>query len=147
MRRHLLTALLLASPGPVALHAQVATVNVRTVRADSEPVVGTLVRLDSLRVRSDARGVVRLMTPAGMRRIMVSRIGYAPDSIELIIRAGLDTTITFILKEQGTELSRVNVSATRSERRIEDDPVRRRAGRFCTSVRLSSVRSVRRGSL
>ena len=35
-----------------------------------------------------------------------------------------DTTLTFVLVEQETELAGVTVSATRSERRIEDDPVR-----------------------
>ena len=36
----------------------------------------------------------------------------------------ITASIAFVLQEQETELSRVNVSATRSERRIEDDPVR-----------------------
>ena len=55
-------------------------------------------------------------------RVVVTRIGYAPDSVDLQLRA--DTTLTFVLVEAETELAGVTVSATRSERRIEDDPVR-----------------------
>jgi iron complex outermembrane receptor protein len=100
------------------------SLRIRTVRADSQPIAGVQVRLDSVRVRTDARGEASLVTVPGSHRVIVARIGYAPDSADLTLRAGLDTTLTFVLQEQQTELSAVTVSATRSERRIEDDPVR-----------------------
>jgi iron complex outermembrane receptor protein len=101
-----------------------ATLRVRTVRPDSQPIVGVQVRVDTIRARTDAQGMARLATSAGSHQVHVARIGYAPDSAAITVRAGMDTLLTFVLQEQETQLSRVNVSATRSERRIEDDPVR-----------------------
>jgi iron complex outermembrane receptor protein len=108
----------------VSLAQESATLRVRAVRPDSQPVVGVQVRVDSIRARTDPQGQTRMVIAPGARRIVLTRIGYAPDSTEITLRAGSDTTVTFVLREHETELSRVNVSATRSERRIEDDPVR-----------------------
>ena len=104
--------------------SQDAVLRVRVVRADAQPIVGVQVRVDSVLARTDEGGEARLVSAAGARRILLARIGYAPDSATIVLRAGVDTLLTFVLQEQETELSRVNVSATRSERRIEDDPVR-----------------------
>lgn len=123
MRIRLLACLMLASTGPAAAHAQ-ASVTVRTVRPDSQPVAGAQVRIDTLRARTNPLGEARLRATAGAHRIHVTRLGYAPDSIDLSIRQGADTTITFVMRELETALAAVTVSATRSERRIEDDPVR-----------------------
>jgi len=109
---------------PSGAFAQAAVLHVHVMRPDSQPIAGVQVRLDTMRARTDAQGEVRLVTSAGTRLVHVARIGYAPDSATIMMRPGLDTTLTFVLQEQETELSRVNVSATRSERRIEDDPVR-----------------------
>jgi iron complex outermembrane receptor protein len=109
---------------PARSRAQEAVLRVRVVRPDSLPIVGVQVRVDTLRAQTDELGVARLVTSAGSHRVSVARIGYAPDSATILLRASVDTTITFTLQEQETELSAVTVSATRSERRIEDDPVR-----------------------
>jgi outer membrane receptor for ferrienterochelin and colicins len=116
--------LLGACVAPVSAWAQNATVRVRVVRPDSQPIAGVQVRIDSLVARTDQRGEARLELSAGLRRVYLTRIGYAPDSTDLMLRSGGDTTVSFVLREQETELAGVTVSATRSERRIEDDPVR-----------------------
>src|SRR5687768_9269894 len=108
---------LLAAP----LAAQEVTVRVRVIRPDSQPIAAVQVRTDSIRARTDANGEARLVVPAGPRRLFFTRIGYAPDSVDF---SGPDSLLTVVLREQETELSQVTVSATRSERRIEDDPVR-----------------------
>jgi iron complex outermembrane receptor protein len=55
---------------------------------------------------------------------VVSRLGFAPDTLVIAVRGGIDTAITVILEEQSAELAGVTVSATRSERRVEDEPLR-----------------------
>ena len=101
--------------------AQDAVLLIRVVRPDSQPIAGVQVRTDSIRARTDASGEARLVVTGGPRRVFFSRIGYAPDSVDI---SGTDSLLTVVLQEQETELSEVRVSATRSERRIEDDPVR-----------------------
>ena len=109
---------------PIAAHAQVATLRVRVTRTDLQPIAGVLARVDSINGRTDDRGEARLTVAPGRRLLVLTRIGYARDSVELTLGAGADTLVTVTLEEQETELSSVTVSATRSERRIEDDPVR-----------------------
>jgi iron complex outermembrane receptor protein len=124
LKPFLLLVIAAATVLPITAIAQEAVVRVRVVRADSQPIVGVQVRLDTLRARTDEQGEARLASTAGSRLISVARIGYAPDSASIVLRPGADTTVTFVLLEQETELTGVTVSATRSERRIEDDPVR-----------------------
>jgi outer membrane receptor for ferrienterochelin and colicins len=105
----------------VPLAAQGVILRIRVVRPDSQPIVGVQVRTDSIRSRTDTNGEARLVVAAGPRRVFFTRIGYAPDSA---VVSTTDTLLTVVLREQETELAEVTVSATRSERRIEDDPVR-----------------------
>ena len=106
---------------PVLLSAQSRTLRARVVRPDSQPIAGVQVRTDSIRGLTDTSGEVRLVVAAGPRRVFFTRIGYAPDSVDV---SGADSLLTVVMREQETELQQVMVSATRSERRIEDDPVR-----------------------
>ena len=116
----LLIALLAGWP----LRAQgVAQVTVR-VTADARPVEGALVRAGRRASQTDVTGEARLTLPGGETTIVASRIGFAPDSARLIVRAGADTTIAIELAERATEIAPVMVTATRGERRIEDEPVR-----------------------
>ena len=40
----------------------------------------------------------------------------------MIVRPGIDTAVTYQLKEQATRISGVVVTATRGERRVEAEP-------------------------
>ena len=115
---------------PAVIQAQSASVRVRVIRPDSQPIVGVLARIGETVSRSDERGETRFTVAAGEHRLVLARIGYAPDSVTLTLRAGADTSLVIVLQEQQTELSEVRVSATRSERRIEDDPVRVEFGQW-----------------
>ncbi|HSA55190.1 MAG TPA: TonB-dependent receptor [Gemmatimonadaceae bacterium] len=125
----LLTLVLLLSYPAYALPAQVTrdsagTVRVRVLSGNSLPVDGALVRAGRLGSQTDSSGRARLDLPAGSHRIVVSRLGFAPDSVLVQLRVGADTALGFVLREVTGALEGVVVSATRSERRIEDDPVR-----------------------
>jgi iron complex outermembrane receptor protein len=69
-------------------------------------------------------GVATLRLAPGQREVLVARLGFSPDTLVVLVRPGLDTTIAIVLDAQSAELAGVTVSATRSERRVEDEPLR-----------------------
>src|SRR5687767_14255195 len=94
------------------------------VRRDTTPVEDVAVRSGSIRRSTDSDGIAVLALVAGDRRIIAAKIGFKPETLLVRLRAGVDTSVTIALLEQPTELSGVVVSATRSGRRIEDEPLR-----------------------
>ncbi|HET7712089.1 MAG TPA: TonB-dependent receptor plug domain-containing protein, partial [Thermoanaerobaculia bacterium] len=54
----------------------------------------------------------------------VSRLGFNSATTEIAVAAAMDTTIVVILEEASEEIESLIVSATRGERRIEDEPLR-----------------------
>ena len=94
------------------------------VRRDTVPVENVAVRSGAIRRSTDAGGVAVLHLPPGDRQIIAAKIGFKPETLLVTLRAGVDTPVTISLLEQPTELSGVIVSATRSGRRIEDEPLR-----------------------
>jgi iron complex outermembrane receptor protein len=65
-----------------------------------------------------------LLLPSARYLITVGRIGFRPESLSVLARPGLDTTISVVLSAHAAEIERVIVGATRSDRRIEDVPLR-----------------------
>ena len=65
-----------------------------------------------------------LTLPVGAHTLIVSRIGFVPDTLGLSLPAGRDTAITVHLEGYGAELESIVVAATRGERRVEDTPIR-----------------------
>ena len=95
-----------------------------TVLHDSLPVVAALVSAGGVATRSDEHGRAMLSLVAGLTTILVRRVGFRPESLAVALRPGLDTAVVVRLAEQAVEAERVVVSATRSERRIEDVALR-----------------------
>ncbi|MDZ7630193.1 MAG: TonB-dependent receptor [Gemmatimonadaceae bacterium] len=57
--------------------------------------------------------------------IVAAKLGYLPDSVAVVVRAGgPDTAITLTLLARAMSVEAVLVTATRSERRVEDTPLR-----------------------
>ena len=100
-----------------------ATVTVRVVH-DSTPVDGVIVRAGRAGAQTDARGVATLRMAPGPQTIIARKIGFRPDSAVVTLRAGRDTSITIALESAAAEIAAVIVSATRSEGRVEDVPLR-----------------------
>jgi iron complex outermembrane receptor protein len=107
--------------GPPAQAAE-ATVRVHLVAREG-PLRGTI-RGGSVAARSDDEGRATIRRPAGRTWIVAIAIGYRPDSLELDLRAGQDTVVSLRLEAAPAELEEITVSSTRSERRIEDEPIR-----------------------
>ncbi|HKG93604.1 MAG TPA: TonB-dependent receptor plug domain-containing protein, partial [Gemmatimonadaceae bacterium] len=110
-------------PPPAAAGDTTATVTVR-VRHDSLPLEGVLVRSGRVGAPTGASGAATLRLRAGAHEIVSARLGFRPDTTRLTLRAGQDTAITVRLAERTVEIEAVVVSATRSERRVEDTPLR-----------------------
>jgi iron complex outermembrane receptor protein len=118
-----------ATVRPHALSAQdprtdsAATVRVRVLH-ESAPVGGAIVRSGTVGAQTGVDGTASLRLPAGAHLIVISRLGFIPDSLAVTLAAGRDTTVTASLEEQAAEIESVVISATRSERRVEDSPLR-----------------------
>ncbi|MDQ3082198.1 MAG: Plug and carboxypeptidase regulatory-like domain-containing protein, partial [Gemmatimonadota bacterium] len=105
-----------------------ATVTVRVVHVaesgDTIPVPRAVVRVDSRTAQTDSSGSAILRLSAGTWPLTVSRIGFQPQTSEIRIDTISDSTILVVVKEASEEIESIIVSATRGERRIEDEPLR-----------------------
>ena len=95
-----------------------------SVFSDTTPLADARVSGDDIERVTDESGTVVLQLPPGPRSILVARIGYQRQRIELALRPGVDTAIRVVLVPQTVEVAGVTVSATRTGRRIEDEPLR-----------------------
>lgn len=125
-RRLLLVAALVVCP-VVGASTQVPSSDARvTIQAatQSGPASGVVLRSGRVAAITDAQGNATLLIAPGIVVIGARRIGLAPDSIRLALRAGADTTIALMLREQAAVIASVIVSSTRTDRRVEDEPLR-----------------------
>ena len=110
---------------PLRLAAQdTARVTVR-VRSGEGPVADARVASGSVSATTDSAGLGILAIPAGERRIVVTKHGFARAVVSPVLAS--DTTIVVELEEaeeHEAEVEELVVTATRSEQRIEDVPVR-----------------------
>jgi iron complex outermembrane receptor protein len=108
---------------PAAGSAQVASVTVRTL-GPAGPLEGTQVEASRQRALTDSTGVARLGLPPGRHTLTATRIGFAPASVELVLGEARDTTVVIRMREEAIEGEGIVVTSTRSERRIEEEPIR-----------------------
>jgi outer membrane receptor for ferrienterochelin and colicins len=126
--RHLATFLLLATAAPLAAQDPTrptpsATLRVRVVH-DSTPVSGAIVRSGNVAGQTTDAGTVALQLAAGSHSVVVSRLGFSPDTVDVTLTAGQDTTIVSRLEAQAAEMESIVIASTRTERRVEDSPLR-----------------------
>ncbi len=114
---------LLAQGAPAPGSDSTVTLTV-IVRRDTMPLEDVMVRSEQTGRPTDARGIAVLRLPVGVREIITTKIGYRAETLLVTLRPGVDTTVTMTLPAQPVELSGVIVSATRSGKRIEDEPLR-----------------------
>jgi outer membrane receptor for ferrienterochelin and colicins len=122
-----LAFVLTAIPLP-ATAQDTASVEIVT-RAEDSPLPLTRVRLGGLDVRTDTLGRVAVQVAPGSYRLEATRVGFLRAAHEVTILG--DTSIVIDLEpleaedeHDAGELETVVVTATRSEQRIEDAPVR-----------------------
>jgi len=107
--------------GPAS--AQEARLTARVESAEM-PVEGAQVSSGDRGALTDATGTVVVLLPAGEHTLRVTRIGYATAEVALVLRPGADTTVVVELEEEAVETEEIFVVSTRTERRIEDEPLR-----------------------
>jgi iron complex outermembrane receptor protein len=124
IRRALVTlaALVLAAP----LRAQDTATVALTVEArrDTVPIADVIVRAGDIVRPTDAEGRAVFRLAPGEWQVITAKIGYAVETLTVALRVGTDTTVQIALTPRPLELSGIIVSATRSGRRIEDEPLR-----------------------
>jgi len=118
MLRYTLLLLLL----PSWLAAQEGVRVTVTVTAGNAPAAGATVRAGAATVRTSAEGIATLRLAPGERTIAVSKLGFAPQRITLVVQA--DTSVAVALEEEAEELEEIVVTSTRTGQRIEDEPTR-----------------------
>jgi outer membrane receptor for ferrienterochelin and colicins len=115
--------LLLTAPGAAVAQDGAGTVRLR-VESEGAPVAGAEVRSARSRVLTDDSGRAVLRLPAGTHTVSVRLMGYAPSTTRLAVTAGMDTSLVVSLRVEAIASEGIVVVSTRTERRIEDEPVR-----------------------
>jgi outer membrane receptor for ferrienterochelin and colicins len=121
----LLVILLLLAAQATSASAQESSGTVRVrVEGHGAPLAGAEVRAGRTGALTDAGGRATLRLPAGRHTIEVRLIGYAGVATRIAVTAAMDTTLVIALEVEAIEAEGVVVLSTRTERRIEDEPVR-----------------------
>ncbi len=89
-------------------------------------VDGFQVRSENQSATTDAAGRARLILPAGQRTLDIVRIGYLPKRTSVLVVA--DSTVSveldLVMEDKMAMMDAVIISATRTERLVEDSPLR-----------------------
>jgi iron complex outermembrane receptor protein len=97
-----------------------------TVRAVSEEGVvdAATVRAGASVALTNQSGEAVITLPVGAVELTVSKIGFADAVVEVAVTAGAENVVVVEMVEQAEEIDAIVVTSTRTERRIEDVPVR-----------------------
>lgn len=118
----MLAALLALAPEARA-QGPVGIVTVRAV-GDEGPVPGARVSSGAAAALTDARGEAVLRLPPGERTVRIEALGLRPAAVTVPVRAGADTLVVVPLRPEPVAHEEIIVRSTRTERRIEEEPVR-----------------------
>ena len=110
-------------PAMAAAAQPTGTVTVE-VRTGGGPVPGAAVTINGATYDTDAAGQVIAAVAAGTVSIAVTREGFGPATATLTIAAGQSQAVVVELTSQPSVEERIVVSATRTDRRLEDQPMR-----------------------
>jgi iron complex outermembrane receptor protein len=94
------------------------------IRSASGPVPGAVVTVDGATQTTDASGVTVFTLPPGPVQVLVVKDGFAPASAPADLRPGTMQTLVIDMVPAPRVEEHVTVSATRTERGIEDQPMR-----------------------
>jgi iron complex outermembrane receptor protein len=108
---------------PALVSAQNASVTVR-VESRGLPLEGAQVSSGARGALTDPDGVAVVQLPAGDHDLRVARIGYATAELSVTVVAGGSATLVVDLEEAAVEAEEIFVTSTRTDRRIEDEPLR-----------------------
>jgi iron complex outermembrane receptor protein len=120
--RWLLAALLALNAG-IGFAQQTATLRIE-VRGDEGPVREADVVVNGVTHKTDSEGIALFTVSPGHVEIVVVKSGFAPASASVDVAANRDQPIAIELNRTASVEEHVTVSATRTDRGIEDQPMR-----------------------
>jgi outer membrane receptor for ferrienterochelin and colicins len=94
------------------------------IRADNGPILRAQVTVGGNTTETDAEGRTTLHIAPGPVEITVVKEGFNPVTVSATAAAGPPQVIPIVLERQAAIEDHVTVSATRTDRRIEDQPMR-----------------------
>jgi len=103
--------------------AQTGTALLIEVRAGEAVIVDAEVTVAGATVKTDAEGIVRVSVKPGSIEVLVTKEGFAPATATVTVAEGQEQKVLVELSPAGIEES-VTVSATRTNKRLEDQPMR-----------------------
>lgn len=116
------SALLLVSPFPASLQPTGA-IRIE-VSAGGKPLAGAAVKAGDRETSTDARGVAIVTVPAGTLTLVVSLDGYLPAAASVDVAPGTERVVGVELTREPEHEEAIIVSATRTNRGLEDQPMR-----------------------
>lgn len=119
-----LSAACLLSAGRVSAQELRATLAVHVQDSTGAPLAEASVRSGRSGAFTDAQGMAELRVAPGRVVVVATRIGYQPDSTALTVAAGQHAAVTLTLRPASLEIEEITVTATRGQRRLDDEPVR-----------------------
>jgi len=94
------------------------------VRHQDAPVTDAEVIVNGMSFRTDANGVLSTPVVAGTVEITVLKGTFVPATTSVTVLPGQTQTVVVDLQQQPTVEEQVTVSATRTDKRLEDQPMR-----------------------
>jgi len=121
--RRLLVGVLLFGTGLDVVAQEPAQLRIE-VRSEAGPVRDADVVISGRTQQTDAQGVTVFAVPPGATDIVVVKSGFAPASASIDLLAGQRQSITIELDRTATVEEHITVSATRTDRGLDDQPMR-----------------------
>jgi len=119
----LAVALLIPLASLPAQQTDSATIRVK-VLSEGNPLAGARIQAGTQVALTATTGVAVVRVAPGVVLVRAARIGYDPMTMELLLTARADTSITLELARGASEVEELVVSVTRSNRRLADQPLR-----------------------
>ncbi len=107
-----------------AAHAQNTGTLIVMVSSKDGPVAQAQVTAGGMKQTTGADGVVTIALPPGRVDVVVTRKDFDPGAAQVEVRAGTESRVEVDLEPESELEENVVVSATRTEQRIEDIPLR-----------------------
>src|SRR5262245_45466231 len=122
MRRLLLVIPLLLIPN-IVLAQEPARLRIE-VRSEDGPVRDAEVVVNGMTQKTDSQGLTMVTVPAGRAEVVVVKSGFAPASASVDVMPNQEQLVAIELTRTASVEEHVTVSATRTDRGIEDQPLR-----------------------
>jgi outer membrane receptor for ferrienterochelin and colicins len=117
-------ALAVLSAGVQFAYAQATGTLIVTVHSKDGPVANADVTAGRMKATTDADGTATVSLPAGRVDVVVTKKDFDPGAAQVQIRAGTEARLEVTLAPESELEENVVVSATRTEQRVEDIPLR-----------------------